>query len=110
VNLQFGPPGRALGAILPDMIDAMDAECPLDEFAAAVAATDLLITIDTMAAHCAGPMGHPTWIAVPFAPHWYWSRPIHSPWYPDIVIFRQTVRRDWSGPIAEIAGRLGGNG
>jgi hypothetical protein len=110
VNLQYGPLGRALGAILPDMIDAMDSECPLDEFAAAVAATDLLITVDTMAAHCAGAMGHPTWIATPFVPHWYWSRPVRSPWYPDIAVFRQAVRRDWSGPIGEIAGRLGGGG
>ena len=45
-------------------------EMPLDEFAAAVAATDLLVTVDTMAAHCAGALGHPVWLMLPLSPHW----------------------------------------
>jgi ADP-heptose:LPS heptosyltransferase len=46
---------------------------PLDEFAAAVAATDLLVTVDTMAAHCAGALGHPVWLMLPLSPHWCWG-------------------------------------
>jgi hypothetical protein len=59
VSLQGGTAGRQLAAEHPGIIDATNPEIPLDEFAAAVAATDLVITVDTMAAHCAGAIGHP---------------------------------------------------
>jgi ADP-heptose:LPS heptosyltransferase len=59
-----------LAAEYPGTIDATNPEIPLDEFAAAVAATDLLISVDTMAAHCAGALGLPVWIMVPYSPHW----------------------------------------
>jgi ADP-heptose:LPS heptosyltransferase len=46
---------------------------PLEEFVAAVAATDLLVTVDTMAAHCSGALGHPIWLMLPLSPHWCWG-------------------------------------
>jgi ADP-heptose:LPS heptosyltransferase len=54
INLQGGAAGRELATKYPGMIDALSSEIPLDDFAAAVAATDLVVTVDTMAAHCAG--------------------------------------------------------
>jgi hypothetical protein len=59
-----------------------------------------------MAAHCAGAIGHPTWLAVPAPPHWFWGGGATSPWYPAITIFRQAERRDWSAPLRDIAARL----
>jgi ADP-heptose:LPS heptosyltransferase len=59
-----------LGLSYPSIIDATAEEGPLDEFAAALAAIDLLVTVDTMAAHCAGALAHPVWIMTPYSPHW----------------------------------------
>jgi ADP-heptose:LPS heptosyltransferase len=67
---------------------------PLDEFAAAVAATDLLVTVDTMAAHCAGALGHPVWLMLPLSPHWCWGIGRgQTPWYPTARLSRQAARR-----------------
>jgi hypothetical protein len=107
VNLQHGPAGRALAAAAPDIIDPFPAEAPLDEFAAALAATDLLITVDTMAAHLAGAMGHPVWIAVPHSAQWFWGLDrATTPWYPSARIFRQTKPREWGSAIDELAANL----
>jgi ADP-heptose:LPS heptosyltransferase/Tfp pilus assembly protein PilF len=107
VDLQHGPAGRALAAAAPGIINPFPAEAPLDEFAAALAATDLLITVDTMAAHLAGAMAHPVWIAVPHSPQWVWGldRPA-TPWYPSARIVRQTAPRDWAGAIDQLASYL----
>jgi ADP-heptose:LPS heptosyltransferase len=103
VNLQGGAAGRQLAAEYPGVIDATNPEISLDEFAAAVAATDLLISVDTMAAHCAGALGHPLWIMVPYSPHWCWGvERNHTPWYPTARLFRQDVRRDWSNVVDRI--------
>jgi ADP-heptose:LPS heptosyltransferase len=100
VNLQGGAAGRQLAAEHPGIIDATNPEIPLDEFAAAVAATDLVVTVDTMAAHCAGALGHPVWIVVPYSPHWCWGvgRDL-TPWYPTARLLRQDVRQDWSNVV-----------
>jgi ADP-heptose:LPS heptosyltransferase/Tfp pilus assembly protein PilF len=107
VNLQHGPAGRALAAAAPGIIDPFPAEAPLDEFAAALAATDLLVTVDTMAAHLAGAMGHPVWIAVPYSAQWFWGLDRSTtPWYPSARIVRQTEPREWADAIDELASRL----
>ena len=103
VNLQHGPAGRELASAAPAIIDPLDAEVPLDEFGAVLAATDLLITVDTMAVHLAGAMGHPLWLAAPFSAQWFWGLDqVTTPWYPTARIFRQHALRDWSA----LAGRL----
>ena len=107
VNLQGGEAGRALTGEHPGIIEALDPEIPLDEFAAAVAATDLLVTVDTMAAHCAGALGHPLWIMVPYSPHWCWGiGRDRTPWYPTARLYRQEAPGDWSAVIEGIAERL----
>ena len=106
VNLQHGAAGRAL-APAPGIIDALPAEVALDDYAAALAATDLLITVDTMAAHCAGAMGHPVWIAVPFSPQWTWGfARAATPWYPSARLFRQTTPRAWRAMLEALAQAL----
>src|SRR3984893_15907110 len=107
VNLQGGAAGRQLAAEYPDIIDETNPETSLDEFAAAVAATDLVITVDTMAAHCAGALGHPAWIMVPYSPHWCWGvgRDL-TPWYPTVRLFRQNFRQDWSNVVERMAQSL----
>ena len=54
VNLQTSSEGRELARFAADAIDPLQAPLALDEFAAALAATDVTVSVDTMAAHCAG--------------------------------------------------------
>ncbi len=104
INLQGGPAGRQLAVVYPGLIDAIDREVALDEFAAAVAATDLLVTVDTMAAHCAGALGHPLWLLLPHSPHWAWGLARdRTPWYPTARLFRQPSRGDWRGVVEAAA-------
>jgi ADP-heptose:LPS heptosyltransferase len=110
INLQGGPAdGRdALARVLPGSFDPLaSGEPPLDEFAAAIAATDLLVTIDTMALHLAGSMGHPCWAMLPHAPSFYWGTDGDGcAWYPGMRCFRQTRRGDWSGPVEAVRDAL----
>ena len=83
----------------------------LDDFndtAAALALCDLVIAVDTAAAHLAGAMGRPVWVLVPYAPDWRWTREGETtPWYPTARLFRQTSLGDWDGVIARVAEELG---
>ncbi len=107
IALQQGSLAEEMAAIHPRVIDPELSGAGLDDFAAAIAATDLLITVDTMAAHLAGAIGHQTWLAVPFNPHWYWgTSAATTPWYPTLRLFRQEVRGDWSATTQDIAEHL----
>jgi len=110
LNFQRGPVGKQMVASVPGIIDPLPNEVPLHEYAAALAATDLLVTVDTMAAHLAGAMAHPAWVAVPHSPHWIWG--LHreaTPWYPSLRIFRQDKPHDWSNTVTILATRLNAN-
>jgi len=71
------------------------------ETAAVLQNLDLVISVDTALAHCAGALGMPVWLALPFAPDWRWllGRP-DSPWYPTMRLFRQNEPGDWQSVFA----------
>lgn len=78
------------------------------ETAAAIAALDLTIAVDTSVAHLAGALGRPIWILVPFSPDWRWMVGREdSPWYGSARLFRQPKPRAWQGAIAGLVGALG---
>jgi hypothetical protein len=107
IALQPGDAAREMAAADPRVIDPVLSSAGLDEFAAALAATDLLVTVDTMAIHLAGAIGHPAWLAVPFNPHWYWGTSrTTTPWYPTLRLFRQSARGEWLPTIQDIAEQL----
>jgi len=87
----------ALGEDLADFSDT----------AAAIAALDLVITVDTSVAHLAAAMGKPTWILLPFVSDWRWlpGRPT-NPWYPSARLFWQPGIDQWAPAIAQAAGEL----
>jgi Flp pilus assembly protein TadD len=68
---------------------------------------DLVITVDTAAAHVAGASGKPVWILLPFAPDWRWrlDRP-DTPWYPTARLFRQPKPQAWTDVVAAVAAAL----
>lgn len=101
VNLQHGAPGRALAESVENIIDVTSEPMGLDAYAAAIAATDMLISVDTLAAHCAGAMGHPLRVILPSTIEWRWSRnPDTTPWYPSATLFRQSPGQHWSAVVA----------
>ncbi|HEY2880917.1 MAG TPA: tetratricopeptide repeat protein, partial [Pirellulales bacterium] len=113
INLQYGDcsaelanENRTGGETLHDLPGA-DPLGDLDEFAAKVAALDLVISIDNATVHLAGALGIPTWCLVPFVPQWRWR--LHgeqSPWYPSVQLFRQTKPGDWDGVLNAVAAKL----
>jgi hypothetical protein len=77
------------------------------DLAALMLNLDLIITVDTMAAHLAGALGRPVWILLPFAADWRWMLDrLDSPWYPTARLFRQKPQSPWSTVIAEVAKEL----
>ena len=61
------------------------------ESAGAVAALDLVITVDTSVAHLAGALGRPVWLLLPWVTDWRWMlNREDNPWYPTMRLFRQS--------------------
>jgi tetratricopeptide (TPR) repeat protein len=64
--------------------------------AAALKNLDLVITVDSAVAHCAGALAVPIWVLLPFAADWRWlTGRDDSPWYPTMRLFRQPKVLDW---------------
>jgi tetratricopeptide (TPR) repeat protein len=81
-----------------------------DEMDAAVAGfrRALELNPDFAAAHLAGALGVPVWVALPFVPDWRWLLDrCESPWYPTMRLFRQKERGNWQGVFQEIEQALG---
>ena len=61
-----------------------------------------------MAAHLAGALGRPVWIALKHVPDWRWMVDREdTPWYRTARLFRQTGRGDWSEVLERISGEVG---
>ncbi|MFH1985903.1 MAG: tetratricopeptide repeat protein [Pseudomonadota bacterium] len=75
--------------------------------AAAMAALDLVITVDTAAAHLGGALGVPVWVLLPRRPDWRWQLDREdSSWYPGLRLFRQGEDGDWEPVVAHVADAL----
>jgi tetratricopeptide (TPR) repeat protein len=79
----------------------------MDDFAAQVAALDLVISIDNTTVHVAGALGVPCWTLVPPSPSWRWQTGrTDSPWYPDMILFRRAANEAWGDVLARAAEAL----
>ena len=91
----------------PRLIDFGGQFDGFDDTAAAVAAMDLVISVDTSVAHLAGALGKPVWVLLPFCPDWRWlTEREDSPWYPTARLFRQPAIGDWESVIAKVGAAL----
>ncbi len=108
-SLQKGEPARE-AARPPAGMRLEDLGGELADFAdsaALIQALDLVITVDTAAAHVAGALGKPVWNLVKYHPCWRWLRErADSPWYPAMRLFRQPTPGDWQSVVADVTDAL----
>ncbi len=92
----------------PDgMVDLAPGLTDFAETAAAIAALDLVVSVDTAVAHLAGALARDVWVMLPAAPDWRWLRAgDRSPWYPTMRLFRQDRDGDWTGVVDRVARAL----
>lgn len=78
-----------------------------DETAALIAAMDLVITVQTAAAHLTGALGRPVWIILPASPEWrYLAAGDRLTWYPSAELFRQRHVGNWDEVIEAVTRAL----
>jgi tetratricopeptide (TPR) repeat protein len=110
-SMQVGEAAAEAGNPTPGMnlVDLTDSIADFADTAAFISLLDMVISVDTAAAHLAGAMGKPVWTLLPFAPDWRWLLGRKdTPWYPTMRLFRQRAPGDWKGVFAEIATDLRG--
>jgi tetratricopeptide (TPR) repeat protein len=109
ISLQVGAGREELSGVAASwpILDLGGRVHDLHDTAAAMLHLDLVITCDSAAAHLAGALGIPAWIALPFAADWRWMLDRDdSPWYPSVRLFRQLRAGDWAGVFRRIAEEL----
>ncbi len=76
--------------------------------AALIAAMDVVVTVDTAAAHLAGALGKQVHILLPYIGlDWRWGvAGDTTPWYPTAKLLRQPAPGDWDSVIARLAAEL----
>lgn len=96
-----------LAALGGDVVDLAPALSDFTDTAAAIAALDLVVAVDTSVAHLAGALGRPVWMLTPYALDWRWLREREdSPWYPTMRLFRQRRPREWEDPLMRLSAAL----
>jgi hypothetical protein len=105
VSLQLRRDGMALPQFAID--DAAAGFGDFADTAAAIAALDLVIAVDTAVAHLAGALGRPVWVLLPHVPDWRWLMArADSPWYPTARLFRQARPGEWAPVLAAVKAAL----
>jgi tetratricopeptide (TPR) repeat protein len=108
-------PGAGFYSLQKDATDATpdgmtDLAPHLNDFAdtaAAIAALDLVITVDTAAAHLAGGLGKPVWVLLGRGADWrYLTGREDSPWYPTMRLYRRMNEMGWQALCERVARHL----
>jgi Tfp pilus assembly protein PilF len=115
VNLQYGEVAEDLAEVERRFAvrvfddERVDQMASLDDFAAQIAALDLVVSASNTAVHMAGALGQEVWTIVPFVPDWRWQMGREDTlWYPRMRLFRQPAPGDWASVLARVGAELGG--
>jgi tetratricopeptide (TPR) repeat protein len=112
ISLQHGSGTEQLAALPPDarvevLGDELHGADAFVDCAAVMHSLDLVISPDTSVAHLAGALGREAWVALKFGADWRWLRNVeHSPWYPNLRLFRQASPGDWDSVFRAMRQRL----
>ena len=109
VNLQYGDCTKELATLkkktdieVHDWVES-DPLSDLDDFAAQLAALDLVISIDNSTVHFAAAVGTKVWTLLPHIPEFRWMMErADSPWYPSMHLFRQPTPNNWKGLFSQV--------
>jgi predicted O-linked N-acetylglucosamine transferase (SPINDLY family) len=108
IGLQKGPAATQADSV--ERTNFMNIGDRLNNFAdtaGVMANLDLVISVDTSAAHLAGAMGIPVWVMIPYIPDWRWM--MHgqgTPWYSSMRLFRQQRPKDWQTVVRAMFTKL----
>lgn len=113
INLQYGDCTAELarlkvecGIVVADWPDS-DPLVDLDDFAAKVAALDLVVSVDNATVHIAGALGRPVFALLASPADWRWmTERGDTPWYPTVRLFRQPAPGQWTVVFERAAAAL----
>jgi tetratricopeptide (TPR) repeat protein len=105
-SLQKGEAARQLTELdhSERIVDWAPMLCTFADTADAIAALDLIISVDTSVAHLAGALEKPVWILLQNPAEWRWmDERSDSDWYRTARLFRQPTSGDWTSVVEEVA-------
>lgn len=89
-----------IGTLVRDLSPAITS---FADTAALMNGLDMVVTIDTSAAHLAGALGKPTWMLLRYVSDWRWlDQGDTCLWYPTMRLFRQPDPDDFDTPVAQM--------
>lgn len=107
VNLQVGPDRQEASVASCCFEEELPVDADFLVSAQVMQSLDLIISVDTAAAHLAGALGLPVWILLPWAAESRWGRGVMTtPWYPTATLLRQPRHRDWLGLVRIVLARI----
>lgn len=104
-SLQMGERSNDLkrlgvGALVRDLAPLITS---FADTAALMNAMDVIVSIDTSAAHLAGALGRPTAVLLRYVSDWRWLDQGDScRWYPSLRLFRQPQPDDFTAPVLQL--------
>jgi len=105
ISLQKGAARDGKAVFGKSLADWTDELTDFSETAALIANLDVVISVDTSVAHCAGATGARLWMLDRFDSEWRWGIDAAQPgWYRTLRVFRQPSQGDW-GPAVEALAR-----
>lgn len=80
-----------------------DRSMDLCRTASLIKSLDIIVSVDTMAAHLAGALGKKVFLLLHADADWRWLRDREdSPWYPSIRLLRQSQAGNWKPVVAKL--------
>ena len=73
------------------------------DLACMIAQLDIVICVDSPAAHVAGALGKPVWMLSGPGADWCWLLDrAETPWYPSMRLFRRSPAENWTDTVSEV--------